>query len=238
MCHIFAGEDGVLGTSDDNTNWDDVNSVGTGNIAGLTAEQSLMINTAKSVAQSFLDAIQTQYPTNFENGWKSEAERGGNIWYHPNSSPLSVTINGKTVSTRSDCSGYMSCVLYALGVNWVSTQATTDTFVGYKSVVQNDDRFIWLDYDKSILQPGDIVVRRSATGHTEMFAGWVDDSQVNVYAFSWGSTNSALRIMDASTQKVADWPAAYGGGSSTQFYGKSYNRNGIIRYVGSGGAGK
>lgn len=111
-------------------------------------------------AQSFLNMADTVF-----KAWRAagfEYTYGGKMQF-----------NGEEV--RIDCSGYLTYVMYKLGMIGKSATYTSDSFLN------NTMNFTVIDsWDK--MQPGDIV---AWTGHVAIYAG-------NNSWYSWGSDTSAM----------------------------------------------
>lgn len=239
-CHIFAGSDGILGTEDD-ANVNNAQNTINNSLQGYTTEQQLIISEAKETMQIYMDALKASYPDKYEKGWDSskDGENHGNGWWYGQTGgsilwTVPFSINGKTYNTRQDCSSYMNSVLVNMGATWANPTYGTGTMRGssYKTSIIADDRFIYLDYDKAILQPGDIVVK---TGHTEMVCEIVDPNTNTYRRYSWGGTSSVRLAWDVNTRTLLDVPDV----SSYNYYNNNYkSEEFIIRYVGSGGAGR
>lgn len=239
MCHVLAGEDGVIGTEDDGKISTDENEE-QNNISGLTAEQSQVINAAREVMQTYLETLKVKYPSYYEAGWTSTTSPTFGLkdcgpWYGYASGYHEPIINGISYNeARWDCSSYVNGVLIRLGAPWAKVSNSTSTMLGknFRDSVIADDRFILLKYDINILQPGDIVLKNK---HTEILYKMIDVNTSTVSRYGWGSTGAVRTAYDATTRTLLNEP-------TTLSY--SYYNNGaradeyIIRYVGSGGAGK
>lgn len=238
MCHIYGGEDGVIGTDDDgkiNTGVDEQQ-----NISGLTTEQSQVINAAKEVMQIYLETLKVKYPSYYEAGWTSTTSPTFGLkdcgpWYGYASGYHEPIINGISYNgARWDCSSYVNGVLIRLGAPWAKVGNSTSTMLGknFMDSVIADDRFILLKYDINILQPGDIVLKNK---HTEILYKMIDVNTSTVSRYGWGSTGAVRTAYDATTRTLLNEPTIlsysyYNNGARADEY--------IIRYVGSGGAGK
>lgn len=240
MCHIFAGNDGVLGNDDDNTDAINGTVQNNQNIDGLTTTQSTVILAAKEIMQLYLDELSRVQPSRYENGWTNTS---GNPWYGQANSKakwtFTTTINGKSYnSARHDCSSYVNAVLIKLGASFANIGYGTGIMIepDYLNNVVADDKFILLDYDYNNLQPGDIILKK---GHTEILYKIEDVENYAVRRFSWGSTGAVQSALDLSTREMLDVPNVASGGSIKSYYRTgSKTKEYIIRYVGSGGAGK
>lgn len=233
MCHIYGGEDGVIGTDDDGKI--NTNNGNEQNISGLTAEQSQVINAAKEIMQLYLTELQKVQPDRYEKGWTSTS---GDPWYGQSNGKakwiFSTTINGQSYSgARHDCSSYVNAVLIKLGASWAKIGNGTGKMPEYKSDIIADDRFIYLNYDKNTLQPGDIIVK---SGHTEILYQMIDINSPTVKHYSWGSTSAVQSALDVSTRTLLNEPNTTGQYAYYNNNARSFEY--IIRYVGSGGAGK
>lgn len=238
MCHVLAGEDGVIGTDDDGQI--NTNNGNEQNISGLTAEQSQVINAAKEVMQIYLETLKVKYPSYYEAGWTSTTSPTFGLedcgpWYGYSSGYHEPIINGISYNgARWDCSSYVNGVLIRLGAPWAKVGNSTSTMLGknFMDSVIADDRFILLKYDINILQPGDIVLKNK---HTEILYKMIDVNTSTVSRYGWGSTGAVRTAYDATTRTLLNEPTIlsysyYNNGARADEY--------IIRYVGSGGAGK
>lgn len=99
---------------------------------------------------------------------------------------VKVTINGKSINVRTDCSGLVVGCLQFYGVLPVSRSLTSDAIADTNNSLMRATGFTpkkftsWKDLSK-----GDIVARK---GHTEIFAAWVNGKK---YVYNVGSTPSA-----------------------------------------------
>ena len=90
---------------------------------------------------------------------------------------ITININGKSIKTRTDCSGVVSTMLQAYGSYSSGTMVGTGAMMG--DAPSGFKKLNWSGWDS--LQPGDILIR---DGHTEVYAG----SDKSVY--NAGSTSS------------------------------------------------
>lgn len=111
----------------------------------------------------------------------------------------------KRVTVRRDCSAYIGMVLANLGAEWLwdlddseYKGINSDKISKYRGTVTTS-KFEFFDYNPNILKPGDIVVR---AGHTEMFMGWHNRENYEVYHYSWGSTSDVENVYDSLTNTV------------------------------------
>lgn len=263
MCHVFAGDDGVIGTSDDKlgttSGEGEENVAGSGelsdsggNMEGLTPEQAKVIESCRVTLLAYMDALKVKLPVNYEAGWtwKSGERPPGCIpedsslgsngpWYgqsnHTAHWYISPTVNGVVYnSARNDCSSYASGVLKTLGAEWASASWASGAYaVGSDAwnAARADDRFIVISGPnlESQLQPGDICANPGT--HVEIVYKIIDTNTDMYEAYSYGGTISVQNCFDCNTRQLLAEPKAGANGH--------YNRiSTIIRYVGSGGAGK
>lgn len=232
MCHIYGGEDGVIGTDDDgkiNTNNENTQPVDSN---GFTGNASIVYQVAKQTMQDMYMGL----PEKYRNGWgdiytcKVDNVGKVNDCGHPDCKTTFniIKLDNSTVqkTVRTDCSAFVSMTLIGLGAEWVSYAEGTSNMINWETKVKSSDKFIWLPFSKENLQSGDILLR---SGHTEFFFGWTDDSKSQLYHLSWGSTNAVYSAMPDKSTGVVDVKS-----SIANFSSYSY----IIRYVGSGGLGK
>lgn len=233
MCHIFGGSDGVLGTSDDNTEaiQEEIQS---NNSSDYTGNAAVVDSTAKKIMQDMYLGLDDAYKNGYSDIYCCKTDGKGKVKVCGHSkcnSNFTITkIDGTTVNktTRTDCSAYVGMVLTALGADWSGLGYGTGEMMTWASKVQASDKFIWLGYTPDIVQPGDIVIK---SGHTEIFMGWADRNANKVYKYSWGSSANVYNIMPDKSTGAVDAKNAVQGYDT---YAYKY----IIRYVGSGGYGK
>ena len=98
---------------------------------------------------------------------------------------INVTSNGKTFSTRTDCSGVVTTMLKVLGVLSTSANATSKSFAAtqFPELEKNGFRYIPFTTWES-LKTGDII---AVDGHVEIFA-YIKDGKN--YVFNTGSTSA------------------------------------------------
>lgn len=249
-CHVFGGSDGVLGTGDDNLEGEYRATDDTGqgaNLQGLSAEQSKVIDACRVVMDAYMTALKDKYPINYEGGWTwtsgtkvtgALGDASNGPWYGQSGGSaywyINPVVNGVSYGTaRNDCSSYSAGVLRFLGADWASPGYSSAAFTATGEIgraAKQDDRFIVISGSnlESQVQPGDIVRR---VGHVEVCYQVVDAAQNQFKAYSWGSTSSVQRCYDLTTRQLLPEPVA----SPTSHYEKATT---IIRYVGSGGAGR
>lgn len=140
----------------------------------------------------------------------------------------------KTVTVRRDCSAYIGMVLANLGAEWLwdldereYKEINSLVISEYKNNVETS-KFEFLDYNPNILKPGDIVVR---AGHTEMFMGWHNRTNYEVYHYSWGSTADVENVYDSLTNTV-NYKKSYKLDSRYDLNSEKHY-TGIIRYIGN-----
>ena len=101
------------------------------------------------------------------------SQKPGYSWYNY----ITITINGMTIKTRTDCSGVVSAMLQAYGSYSPGTMTSTHYMT---SAPPGFTKMAWPGWDK--LQPGDILI--DVNSHTEVYAG--SDKKV----YNAGSTSS------------------------------------------------
>lgn len=151
--------------------------------------------------------------------------------------PEGKRINYTNYRCRRDCSCYVSCVLYNLGLGYMwdngiePVTMSSYSFIDLKNTLDNSDNFTCLIYTKDAVQPGDIVVKG---GHIEVFMGWANKEANEVYHYSWGSSKDVYSILDNgpggkyfNAFKQSKTDKRYAGGHS------GYSL--IIRYIGQDG---
>lgn len=228
-CHVFGGSDGVLGTDDDNLEGEYTpNADGTGTGAGGNPE--------------ILQVAQVAF-----NAMYNKGEYGADPYNQGRSK--SLVVNGATYGVRWDCSGYVGLVCKLLGAPFFSssTAPTTSTFSDLVDTgkIQESDAFIVLPYKKEDLQPGDIRTasireyeqvngwpigsRNGKGGHVEIFAYWSEAGNPNStpMGWNWGS-DGGINGYPKDASGYVTGPKGMG----------TNNYKWIIRYVGSGGAGR
>lgn len=77
---------------------------------------------------------------------------------------INITINGKTIRTRTDCSGVVSAMLQSYGSYAAGTMSSTGNMQG--APPKGFKKLNWSGWNN--LQEGDILIR---SGHTEVYAG-------------------------------------------------------------------
>ena len=100
---------------------------------------------------------------------------------------VNVTIGGKTLSVRRDCSGFVTaCLAFYGNVPYSTTSLRSDTYAKGNSSLLKDSNFT-MEKFKSFndLRKGDIIAK---SGHVEIFAANVDG---NTYVYNVGSDSSA-----------------------------------------------
>lgn len=100
---------------------------------------------------------------------------------------VNVTIGGKTISVRRDCSGFVTaCLAFYGNVPYSTTSLRSDNYAKGNSSVLKDSNFT-MEKFKSFndLRKGDIIAK---SGHVEIFAANVDG---NTYVYNVGSDSSA-----------------------------------------------
>lgn len=97
---------------------------------------------------------------------------------------VNITIGGRTIRTRSDCSGFVSACLKFYGVLPDSTQLYSGEMTHQNGLMANTG-FTYKTFSNWNLQPGDIVAK---SGHTEIYAGRLNG---NIFVYNVGSPNSA-----------------------------------------------
>ena len=140
------------GSSDDSSGSDSSDGSGGGNV---TADASNWL----AVVTAVKEAVASQKPGYSQSGY------------------VTITINGKTIKTRTDCSGVVSAMLQAYGAYSPGTMVGTGAMQG--DPPPGFKKLTWSGWDN--LQAGDILIRGN---HTEVYAG----SGKSVY--NAGSTNS------------------------------------------------
>ena len=99
---------------------------------------------------------------------------------------VKVTIDGKTINVRTDCSGLVVACLQFYGVLPTTKSLISDSIADMNNSIMRSTGFTprkFTSWDK--LDKGDIVAR---SGHTEIFAAWVNKKK---YVYNVGSTSSA-----------------------------------------------
>lgn len=129
---------------------------------GSAIEVSANAGNWLSIVQAVKQAVASQKPGYNQSGY------------------ITITVNGKKIRTRTDCSGVVSAMLQAYGSyssgTMTSTHYMTSAPTGFKKIA-------WPGWDN--LQAGDILIDQSS--HTEVYAG----SGRQVYnAGSTGSINN------------------------------------------------
>lgn len=105
---------------------------------------------------------------------------------YSNTGAVTVTIGGKSIRVRTDCSGLVSACLQFYGVMDKGQTLSSDSIADMNNSIMRRTGFTprkftsWKDLSK-----GDIVARH---GHTEIFAAIVDGKK---YVYNVGSTSSA-----------------------------------------------
>lgn len=100
---------------------------------------------------------------------------------------VNVTIGGKTISVRRDCSGFVTaCLAFYGNVPYSTTSLRSDNYAKGNSSVLKDSNFT-MEKFKSFndLRKGDIIAK---SGHVEIFAANVDGK---TYVYNVGSDSSA-----------------------------------------------
>lgn len=100
---------------------------------------------------------------------------------------VNVTIGGKTLSVRRDCSGFVTaCLAFYGNVPYTTTSLRSDTYAKGNSSLLKDSNFT-MEKFKSFndLRKGDIIAK---SGHVEIFAANVDGK---AYVYNVGSDSSA-----------------------------------------------
>lgn len=165
---------GLLGSK--NTEEDDSSSVST------TVDSYLNYNSQPG---------SVNYATTSNSKWVSivrnvkQAVAAKNPSYHAdNSHNINISINGKSLSVRPDCSGIVAAMLKIYGVLPENGNVTSDSLLGNNAIGNGFDRMGWPGWDA--LLEGDIITR---SGHVEIFAY---NNGGTHYVYNGGST-SALR---------------------------------------------
>ena len=97
---------------------------------------------------------------------------------------VNITIGGRTIRSRADCSGFVSTCLKFYGVLPDSTQIYSGEMTHRNGLMENTG-FTYKTFSDWNLQPGDIVAK---SGHTEIYAGRLNG---NIFVYNVGSPNSA-----------------------------------------------
>lgn len=100
---------------------------------------------------------------------------------------------GKSISVRSDCSGYVSACLYFYGLTGNNTMAYSS--LALKDGIPNFTKYLW-DGSSDKLQAGDILVY---SGHTEIYGG-------NLTVYNYGGDTSAKNPGAYSKTSYKDHP--------------------------------
>lgn len=210
MCHVLAGTDGVIGTEDDNKE----RNPGSENQNNVQTTQS----------DAFIAKALQVFNLMYGNG-----RFGGNPY--DQDGYANINIDGMELRIRRDCSGYVSAVMRLMGATFNSSNLTTSGIhdIAIDGTIVASDMFIVLPYSAEALQPGDIMNinardKGTSSGHTQIFTGW--DSNGAMLGYNWGSDDGINGYPKDESGNVIG-PKIMGG---TYTY--------IIRYVGSGGAGK
>ena len=116
---------------------------------------------------------------------------------------INVTSNGKTISTRTDCSGVVTTMLKVLGALPASANATSRSFAAtqFTDLEKNGFRYIPFTTWES-LKTGDII---AVDGHVEIFAYNKDGKHYVFNAGSDASINSEAPTVSTHEKYTTVW---------------------------------
>lgn len=127
--------------------------------------------------------VNTQQWINIIKAVKQAYASSGTTYHKDNSHDISITVGGKTLSCRPDCSGFVSACLRYYGV--LNSNLSSYAFANQNDPSMKNSGFTaggWPGWDG--LQEGDIIARN---GHVEIFAYNQNDKH---YVYNAGSTTS------------------------------------------------
>lgn len=163
---------------------------------GLTKPSALLFtsnsNNIITVGKKVIDA-------HYENSKNIPGQYYSNVAY------LDTSVNGRTIHSRRDCSGYICGIWQALGDLSSSSSLTTYNFVSSHPSNWQLISLSSLNYDNSKLKPGDVIFREGAThghgdGHTELIVK-VTGNQVQTYGLG---SDSAMIASSTSINYLAN----------------------------------
>lgn len=200
MCHVLAGEDGVMGTDDDGQISTDeaTNNQQSGNGIQIPAERLYTFEEIKSTgSQRVLDSALVTYQQ-WYNTCRSQyssdylyamlpSKPGYNKWFPDR---FDGTHNSRGYR---DCSTYASEVVYNMGITSVGYGSTADIVTNLVAT----GKFAHSTFSTDSLLPGDVVNitgverygKKGGAGHVQIFVGWADDSKNSAYWYSWGGNS-------------------------------------------------